>query len=131
MRPAGTLAVALAMWLGAPPAPLRAQAVPAAATTRLHPYPDADLALGARLIAEHRCTTCHVRKVGGDGAAIYRPAGRINTPSALLSMVELCSTELNLGLFPEDVAAVAAVLQRDHYRFAASAAPGTARRPAP
>jgi hypothetical protein len=131
MRPAGTLSVALAMWLGALPAPVRAQAVPAAAATRLHQYPDADLALGARLIAEHRCTTCHVRKVGGDGAAIYRPAGRINTPSALLSMVELCSTELNLGLFPEDVAAVAAVLQRDHYRFAATASPGTARRPAP
>jgi hypothetical protein len=34
-------------------------------------------------------------------------------------MVEMCSTELNLGLFPEDVAAVAGVLQRDHYRFPA------------
>ena len=60
-----------------------------------------------------------VRALGGTGAAIYRPAGRISTPSALLSMVELCNTELNLGLFPEDVVAVAAVLQRDHYRFAA------------
>ena len=39
-------------------------------------------------------------------------------------MVEYCSTELNLGLFPEEVTAIAAVLQRDHYRF-------TARREAP
>jgi len=85
----------------------------------LHPYPEADLVLGARLIAEHNCAACHVRKVGGDGSAIYRPAGRINTPTALLTMVERCNTELNLGLFPEDVAAVAAVLQRDHYRFPA------------
>ena len=95
------------------------QGATAAPASGLHVYPDADLALGARLIAEHRCTACHVGKVGGTGAAIYRPAGRINTPSALLSMVELCNTELNLGLFPEDVVAVAAVLQRDHYRFAA------------
>jgi hypothetical protein len=60
-----------------------------------------------------------VKKVGGDGSAIYRPAGRINTPGALRGMVDYCSTELNLGLFPEDVTAVAAVLQRDHYRFPA------------
>ena len=32
-------------------------------------------------------------------------------------MVDYCSTELNLGLFPEEVTAVAAVLDRDHYRF--------------
>ena len=91
----------------------------AAQSPPLHQYPDADLALGTQLLAEHACAACHVRKVGGDGSAIYRPAGRVNTPSALLSMVQRCSTELNLSLFPEDVAAVAAVLQRDHYRFAA------------
>ena len=66
---------------------------------------------------EHKCSACHARKVGGDGSAIYRPKGRINSPGALRGMVELCNTELNLQLFPEDVTAVAAVLQRDHYRF--------------
>ncbi len=80
-------------------------------------FKGADLRLGERLIREHRCTECHVRKVGGDGSAIYRPLGRINRPSALLAMVELCSVELKLQLFPEDVQAVAGVLQRDHYRF--------------
>jgi len=77
----------------------------------------ADLALGERLIREHKCSDCHIRRVGGDGSAIYRPSGRIGRPAALLSMVEYCSTELKLQLFPEDVQAVAAVLQRDHYRF--------------
>lgn len=38
-------------------------------------------------------------------------------------MVDFCSTEINLGPFPEDVTAVAAVLQRDHYRFPAATAP--------
>lgn len=77
----------------------------------------ADLALGEKLIREHRCSECHVRRVGGDGSAIYKPTGRISRPAALLAMVEMCSTELKLQLFPEDVQAVAAVLQRDHYRF--------------
>jgi hypothetical protein len=90
-----------------------------AAPAALHRYPDADLALGARLIREHRCEACHAKKVGGDGTAVYRPAGRVNNPAALLSMVERCNTELSLALFPEEVASVAAVLQRDHYRFAA------------
>lgn len=80
-------------------------------------YVGADLALGERLIGEHRCAECHVRKVGGDGTGIYRPQGRINTAGLLRGMVEQCNTELNLGLFPEEVTAVAAVLNRDHYRF--------------
>ncbi|MBT9487395.1 MAG: hypothetical protein IV093_07770 [Rubrivivax sp.] len=80
-------------------------------------FKDADLPLGHKLIAEHACSACHVKRVGGDGSSIYRPQGRINTPGALRGMVDYCSTELNLGLFPEEVTAIAAVLQRDHYRF--------------
>ncbi len=81
-------------------------------------FKDADLALGQKLIVELKCSECHARRVGGDGRAIYRPLGKINTPGLLRGMVDYCSTELNLGLFPEDVTAVAAVLDRDHYRFA-------------
>ena len=80
-------------------------------------FRDADLALGARLLKEHRCAECHVRQVGGDGSAIFRPAGRVNTPGILRGMVERCSTELKLQLFPEEVNSIAAVLNRDHYRF--------------
>ncbi len=85
-------------------------------------FRDADLPLGEKLLTEHRCAACHARKVGGDGASIYRPAGKINTPGALRGMVDLCSTELNLSLFPEEVTAIAAVLNRDHYRFGLGAA---------
>jgi len=80
-------------------------------------FKGADLALGAKLIAENKCAECHKKKVGGDGNGIYRPQGRINTPGYLRGMVEQCNTELNLGFFPEEVNAVAAVLNRDHYRF--------------
>ena len=80
-------------------------------------FKDADYKLGEKLIAESKCVACHVSKVGGDGSAIYKPQGRINTAAFLRGMVEQCNTELNLGMFPEDVNAVAAVLNRDHYKF--------------
>lgn len=76
-----------------------------------------DLKLGEQLMADNKCVACHQQKVGGDGSAIYKPAGRINTPAYLRGMVEQCNTELNLGLFPEEVTAIAAVLNRDHYKF--------------
>jgi hypothetical protein len=80
-------------------------------------YSGADLTVGAQLIAEHKCSVCHAQKVGGDGRAMYKPTGRINTLGLLRGMVEQCNTELNLGLFPDEVNSVAAVLNRDHYRF--------------
>lgn len=80
-------------------------------------FKGADLALGQQLIAEHKCTQCHVSKVGGDGSAMYKPAGKINNAGLLRGMVEMCNTTMNLGMFPEDVTAVAAVLNRDHYKF--------------
>lgn len=80
-------------------------------------FRDADLAHGAALIAEHDCNACHQRNVGGDGLRIYRPAGRINSPGRLVTMVEFCNTQLGLQLFPEDVTSISAVLNRDHYRF--------------
>ena len=89
----------------------------ASTATAAELFRDADLAQGEALIAENDCTACHVRNVGGDGLAIYRPKGRINSPSFLRGMVEYCNTQLNLQLFPEDVSSIAAVLNRDHYHF--------------
>lgn len=80
-------------------------------------FKDADLALGQKLIAEHKCVACHVSRVGGDGSAMYKPQGKVNTAGLLRGMVEMCNTSMNLGLFPEEVTAVAAVLNRDHYKF--------------
>jgi len=91
--------------------------VPAAYAQGAGIFVDADLKLGEQLIAEHRCAACHARKVGGDGTAIYRPTGRINAAGFLRGMVEQCNSELRLQLFPEEVTAIAAVLNRDHYRF--------------
>ena len=91
--------------------------VPAGAQTLPALYHDADVKLGEKLIAENKCVACHQQKVGGDGSVIYKPAGRINTPGLLRGMVEQCNTELNFGLFPDEVTSIAAVLNRDHYRL--------------
>ena len=80
-------------------------------------FHDADIKLGEKLIAENQCSACHIRRVGGNGSAIYKPKGRVNAPGVLRGMVEQCNTELNLGLFPEEVTSVAAVLNRDFYKF--------------
>lgn len=81
-------------------------------------FKDADLKLGEQLIAEHKCNQCHAMKWADDGKAIYRPRGSIDSAGKLRGMVEGCNTQMNLGLFPEEVTAIAAVLNRDHYRFA-------------
>jgi mono/diheme cytochrome c family protein len=80
-------------------------------------FKGADLALGQKLMADSQCVACHIRKVGGDGSKMYKPQGRINNAGLLRGMVEMCNTTMNLGLFPEEVTAVAAVLNRDHYKF--------------
>ncbi len=93
-------------------------AIAGAASAQQHPlFKDADHQAGEKLIAENQCNECHIRRVGGDGSAIYKPKGRINSAGALRGMVEYCNTELNLGFFPEDTNAVAAVLNKRHYKF--------------
>jgi hypothetical protein len=80
-------------------------------------YKGADIKLGEQLIEQNKCSQCHATKVGGNGSAIYKPAGRINNAGLLRGMVEQCNSMLNLQMFPEEVTAVAAVLNRDHYKF--------------
>ncbi len=80
-------------------------------------YQGADLKLGEQLIEQNKCSQCHATKVGGDGSAMYKPAGRINNAGLLRGMVEQCNSMFNFQMFPEEVTAVAAVLNRDHYKF--------------
>lgn len=80
-------------------------------------FKEADLKLGEQLMVQNKCTQCHISKVGGDGSAIYKPKGRINEPGLLRGMVEQCNSTLNFQMFPDEVTSVAAVLNRDHYKF--------------
>ncbi|MDM4765637.1 hypothetical protein [Pelomonas sp. SE-A7] len=80
-------------------------------------FQGADLQLGRKLLKEQRCAECHAKKFGGDGSDVYRPLEKIKTAGQLRGMVESCNTELSLGMFPEEVTAIAAVLNKDYYRF--------------
>lgn len=92
-----------------------------AAMAQPDPLAAADLPHGEQLIADKACTACHQRKLGGDGLQLYKPGKRVNSKSELIAMVERCNTELNLGMFPDEVVSVAAVLNRDHYRLGGAA----------
>ena len=73
---------------------------------------------GKKLVADAKCETCHASKVGGDGSNMYsRQDRRVTNKSKLLSQVARCNNELNLGLFPDDEAAIAAYLNAEHYKF--------------
>ena len=83
--------------------------------------PESNLALldsGKKLVSDAKCESCHASKRGGDGSSMYsRQDRRVTTKSQLLSQVGRCNNELNLGLFPDDEAAIAAYLNVTHYKF--------------
>ena len=79
---------------------------------------DAMVNAGRKLLVEAKCEACHASKLGGDGSAMYSRADRrVTGKSGLLAQVSRCNTDLNLGLFPEDEAAIAAYLNATHYKF--------------
>ena len=86
-----------------------------AALSALPARADGDPSKGEKVFK--KCAACHQAKFGGDGAAVYRPGERITTAGALRGMVEQCNTELGMGLFPEEVNAIAAVLNQRHYQL--------------
>jgi len=57
------------------------------------------------------CTSCH-------GSEVYtRPDRKIDSLSGLKTQVEACNTNLNTGMFPEEVNAVAELLNEEYYKF--------------
>ncbi len=76
------------------------------------------VAEGKKLVAGSACETCHAAKVGGDGTVMYtRKDRKVSTKAKLVAQVARCSSELNLGLFPDDEAAIAEYLNFSFYKF--------------
>jgi hypothetical protein len=46
-----------------------------------------------------------------------RPDRKIDSFSALETQVEACNTNLDTGMFPEEVKAVATLLNEEYYKF--------------
>ncbi len=82
------------------------------------PFAGADLAAGEKMHDE-LCIACHVERFGGEnGSAIYtRPDRRVSTASALTQQLTVCTTQLDLPLFPEDERHIAAYLNKHFYKF--------------
>lgn len=78
-----------------------------------------DAARGKQLHDQY-CIDCHSGMVGGDGTLLYkRKNRRVNSFEALLKQIDRCDQSLGLKWFPEDVADVAAYLNREFYKFPA------------
>lgn len=71
----------------------------------------ADEAVDARALFDQNCTSCH-------GSEVYtRENRRINSLDALHGQVRMCEQNLGLTWFDDQVDAVAALLNREYYKF--------------
>ncbi len=62
-------------------------------------------------LIDKNCTSCH-------GSEMYtREDRKISSFSALQTQVEACNTNLDTGMFPEEVEAVATLLNEEYYKF--------------
>ena len=81
------------------------------------PVARGDAKLGATM-HDKDCVACHVRRLGGDGTAMYMRAERKVTSRAKLdAQIATCNTELATGYFPEEEAHIAAYLNLRYYKF--------------
>ncbi|NBC15482.1 MAG: cytochrome c [Gammaproteobacteria bacterium] len=65
----------------------------------------------AHALIEKNCTSCH-------GSEMYtREDRKIDSYTALETQVEACNTNLDAGMFPEEVEAVAQRLNKEYYKF--------------
>ncbi len=65
----------------------------------------------ADALLQENCTSCH-------GSEMYtRPERKIQSLSSLQTQVETCNTNLGTGLFPEEVEAIANLLDEEYYKF--------------
>jgi cytochrome c553 len=84
---------------------------------RADPFAQADPMKG-RPLAEKSCVACHSSKFGGDGTKIYtRPDHRVRSADQLMRQVTVCSQAANTDWSKQDIANVAAYLNKTFYKF--------------
>ena len=75
------------------------------------PALSAKLATGEKLVKTH-CSSCHQTEM------YTRAESKITSADALLTQVKACDANIGSGLFDEDMAAIAAYLEVNFYKFA-------------
>lgn len=75
---------------------------------------------GRKLVEANKCEACHQGRIPGPAGAIYtRKDRKVTSLAKLKSQVAMCTTQLNLSLFPEDEESIAAFLNATYYKFPA------------
>lgn len=74
------------------------------------PASNAKLATGEKLVKTH-CSSCHQTEM------YTRAESKITSADALLTQVKACDANIGSGLFDEDMAAIAAYLEVNFYKF--------------
>jgi len=73
---------------------------------------------GHKLVQAHMCETCHQNKVYGPEGTIYtRKDHKVTSWAKLRAQVAGCSSQLNLGLFPEEEEQIATYLNETYYKL--------------
>ncbi len=88
------------------------------AVSQATPFAKADATAGKKLFDQHKCNSCHISMLGGDGNGMFtRPDHKIKSPDSLKTQVQNCSTNLGLMLFEDDVENMSAYLNKNYYKF--------------
>lgn len=90
----------------------------AQAQDKLRLFASADANAGKATHAQNNCAACHQQRTEKNETAFYtRTDRKVSTQEKLIAQVAACSTQLKLGLFPEDELNLAAYLNREYYKL--------------
>lgn len=78
----------------------------------------ANVAQGQKYYTDLKCAACHAERMMGSTSAMYtRPDRKVHNPKQLMAFTQMCVTQLNHDLFPEEVKDIAAYLNQTYYKF--------------
>ncbi|WP_298289999.1 cytochrome c [Thiomonas sp.] len=77
-----------------------------------------NVARGQQFYTELQCASCHAQRMMGQAAAMYTRSDRkVHNARQLLAFTQMCVTQLNHELFPDEVRDIAAYLNQTYYHF--------------
>jgi len=85
----------------------------ASTTAAANPFPKGDAQAGQKLFAQHKCSSCHVAMLGGDGSTMFTRADRkVRNAADLVEQMNRCNANLGIELTPQDEQHLGAYLNR-------------------
>lgn len=82
------------------------------------PFAKGDEAAGKKSYEEHKCSSCHIDMMGGDGSALFTRADhKVKSAASLAAQISRCSSNLGLMLFEDDEENLGVYLNNNYYKF--------------